>query len=77
LFKEDQTNDAFCRYVELFERLQAVGLCKERVLPPPEVVLEDMAQVVAWIKETHGTVYHWSATCKAGINGSGAESLSK
>jgi hypothetical protein len=77
--QEDQSRDleamvrAVRRYVQIFEVLQQAGLCKERVLPPPEIDLNNTASVVSWLKDTHGTVYHWCTTCKAGVNGAVAD----
>ena len=76
---EDQSQDyeAMARGIQrvggMFEALQQAGLCGARVEPPPEISLDNKPALMQWIKESHGTVFHWASTCKAGVTGDVAD----
>eukprot|EP00602_Paraphysomonas_sp_CaronLab_P002157 CAMPEP_0185028500 /NCGR_PEP_ID=MMETSP1103-20130426/14234_1 /TAXON_ID=36769 /ORGANISM="Paraphysomonas bandaiensis, Strain Caron Lab Isolate" /LENGTH=646 /DNA_ID=CAMNT_0027562927 /DNA_START=62 /DNA_END=1999 /DNA_ORIENTATION=- len=59
--------------VGLMDTLKKEGVCGERIEPEPEVDINNTEVLMDWIKENHGTVFHWASTCKAGRNGAVAD----
>ena len=61
--------DGLIRAVEVCSKLQIDGLAGARIKPPSSLDLSDKNTALAWIRDNHFTVYHWSSTCPAGIHG--------
>ncbi|CAM9285746.1 unnamed protein product, partial [Ectocarpus fasciculatus] len=80
LIHAEQTADMHALYNGLIRaavvcsKLQNDGLAGARIKPPISLDLTDKDTVLAWIRDNHFTVYHWSSTCPAGIHGRVADS---
>lgn len=53
---------------KVFAQAQKDNLVGKRLLPPPEVNMNDLQDVTEYVKENHFTVFHWACTTRAGKN---------
>lgn len=54
------------RMEKVFAQAQKDRLVGQRLLPPMEVNLQDLAVLTDYVKENHFTVFHWACTTRAG-----------